>query len=81
MKESEELNFFRISRVILTFTDTLFDQLGTDPVKGLTRYKAQELLEYYGYNTLTPATQYGWTLVLFKSMCTGNCSLQLHIFI
>ncbi|XP_026762448.2 LOW QUALITY PROTEIN: sodium/potassium-transporting ATPase subunit alpha-like [Galleria mellonella] len=49
----------------------LFVLLGTDPVQGLTSTRAAELLEYYGPNTLTPATQYGWPKVLFKSLCTG----------
>ncbi|KAG6455378.1 hypothetical protein O3G_MSEX009183 [Manduca sexta] len=50
---------------------TLYEQLGTDPVRGLTRSKAKELLEYYGPNALTPTTQYGWPVVLLKSLCTG----------
>ncbi|XP_059054064.1 sodium/potassium-transporting ATPase subunit alpha-B-like isoform X2 [Achroia grisella] len=49
----------------------LFVLLGTDPVQGLSLARATELLEYYGPNTLTPATQYGWPKVLFRSLCTG----------
>ncbi|KAJ8713516.1 hypothetical protein PYW07_013886 [Mythimna separata] len=49
----------------------LYELLQTDPVKGLTTAKAQELLNYYGPNTLTPATENGWPVMLFKSLCTG----------
>ncbi|XP_052741843.1 sodium/potassium-transporting ATPase subunit alpha-B, partial [Bicyclus anynana] len=54
-----------------TFTDDLYSLLGTDPVKGLSSDRANELLDYYGPNTLTPTTQYLWPRLLFKSLCTG----------
>ncbi|XP_053607026.1 sodium/potassium-transporting ATPase subunit alpha-like isoform X2 [Plodia interpunctella] len=49
----------------------LYTMLGTDPTNGLTSNRAAELLDYYGPNRLTPATQNGWATVLFKSLCTG----------
>nr|XP_049706808.1 sodium/potassium-transporting ATPase subunit alpha [Helicoverpa armigera] len=49
----------------------LYEQLQTDPINGLTNARARELLEYYGPNTLTPASEYGWPKVLIKSLCTG----------
>uniref|UniRef100_A0A2A4JVG5 Sodium/potassium-transporting ATPase subunit alpha n=1 Tax=Heliothis virescens TaxID=7102 RepID=A0A2A4JVG5_HELVI len=49
----------------------LYEQLQTDPINGLTNARAQDLLEYYGPNTLTPATEYGWLKLLIKSLCTG----------
>ncbi|XP_026738175.1 sodium/potassium-transporting ATPase subunit alpha-like isoform X2 [Trichoplusia ni] len=49
----------------------LYEQLQTDPKHGLSKERAQELLEYYGPNTLTPPTENGWFKVLFKSLCTG----------
>lgn len=50
----------------------LYEQLQTDPINGLTNARARELLEYYGPNTLTPASEYGWPKVLIKSLCTGK---------
>ncbi|XP_045496074.1 sodium/potassium-transporting ATPase subunit alpha-like isoform X2 [Colias croceus] len=49
----------------------LYSSLDTNPAVGLTSERAKELLEYYGPNTLTPASQYGWTRMLLKSLCTG----------
>ncbi|XP_075979241.1 sodium/potassium-transporting ATPase subunit alpha-like [Anticarsia gemmatalis] len=49
----------------------LYELLQTDPVKGLTHDKAQDLLNHYGPNALTPSTKYGWPKALFQSMCTG----------
>ncbi|CAG4950106.1 unnamed protein product [Colias eurytheme] len=49
----------------------LYSSLDTNPAVGLTSERAKELLEYYGANTLTPASQYGWSRMLFKSLCTG----------
>ncbi|XP_038206240.1 sodium/potassium-transporting ATPase subunit alpha-like [Zerene cesonia] len=49
----------------------LYSSLGTNPEVGLTNERAKELLEYYGPNTLTPASQFGWSRMLFKSLCTG----------
>ncbi|XP_047504538.1 sodium/potassium-transporting ATPase subunit alpha-like [Pieris napi] len=49
----------------------LYALLGTDPVTGLSSDRAKELLEYYGSNTLTPATQHCWARLLLKSLCTG----------
>ncbi|XP_072947466.1 sodium/potassium-transporting ATPase subunit alpha-like [Epargyreus clarus] len=49
----------------------VYDILGTNPITGLTSAKAKDLLDYYGPNTLTPATQFGWPRLLFKSLCTG----------
>lgn len=59
---------------ICKFSGDVFVLLGTDPVKGLSQAKAAEHLQYYGHNTLTPATQHGWIRVLFNSMCTGKLS-------
>ncbi|XP_064073453.1 sodium/potassium-transporting ATPase subunit alpha-like [Vanessa tameamea] len=49
----------------------LYTLLGTDPVNGLSSQKAQELLDYYGLNTLTPPTHYTVPKLLLKSLCTG----------
>ncbi|KAJ8716082.1 hypothetical protein PYW08_013367 [Mythimna loreyi] len=49
----------------------LYTLLQTDPVNGLTSAKAHDLLNYYGPNTLTPPTENGWPVMLFKSLCTG----------
>ncbi|KAL0871898.1 hypothetical protein ABMA27_004357 [Loxostege sticticalis] len=49
----------------------VYKALGTDPVRGLSKARAAELLMYYGHNSLTPATQNGWPRVLFLSLCTG----------
>ncbi|KAJ0178264.1 hypothetical protein K1T71_006087 [Dendrolimus kikuchii] len=49
----------------------LYELLDTDPMNGLSSHRANELLNYYGPNVLTPATQYSWPRQLFKSLCTG----------
>ncbi|CAH0398768.1 unnamed protein product [Chilo suppressalis] len=53
----------------------LYNIFGTDPVRGLSSARAKELLQYYGSNTLTPATQNGWIRVLFTSLCAGFSTL------
>ncbi|XP_041986596.1 sodium/potassium-transporting ATPase subunit alpha-like [Aricia agestis] len=53
----------------------LYTNLETDPVSGLRKEQAHRRLAYDGPNTLTPATQYGWPLLLFKSLCTGFSTL------
>ncbi|XP_049874468.1 sodium/potassium-transporting ATPase subunit alpha-like [Pectinophora gossypiella] len=51
--------------------EELYTLLETNPEKGLSSDKAQQLLSYYGPNTLTPTSQYSVPRLLLKSMCTG----------
>lgn len=60
-------------------SEDLYTQLGTNPDIGLTSTKAAEVLAYYGPNTLTPTSQYGWTRVLFKSLCTGEFQVIIYL--
>ncbi|KAJ2944392.1 hypothetical protein O0L34_g18402 [Tuta absoluta] len=49
----------------------LYQMLETDPEKGLTSTKAMMMLQFYGHNTLTPASQNSWWKLLLKSLFTG----------
>ncbi|KAI8426229.1 hypothetical protein MSG28_005148 [Choristoneura fumiferana] len=55
----------------MQIADDFYDLFDTDPSNGLSSERAAEILDYYGPNTLTPATQNGWLKILLKSMCTG----------
>lgn len=73
---AKKSNRERVFITRLCFVEELYSVLETDPDKGLSTERATVLLEYHGYNALTPATQSGWVVLLFRSLFTG----KIHMF-